>query len=175
MARLSAVERLVGLDNALERAAILVKERPNLREYPPSCLVRYSEFAPKLSGWGWGRCPYPGGAVGVVLDCLGISRCICTVWRFRRQVLVLQVTLLAGNALESGQEFFNSWSCLSGTLPQDEKDGLLRYPLVRRSACMEVGAAWCSEPVQQLDPGCSEAPPIVAPSLGSTQTRRYHS
>jgi transposase len=49
-----------------------------------------------LSSWGWGRRPYPGGAVGVVLDCLGVSHCICMVWRFRRQVLVLQVTLLAG-------------------------------------------------------------------------------
>jgi hypothetical protein len=46
---------------------------------------------------------------------------------------------------------------------------------LRRLVCTEVGPAWCSQPAQQLDPGCSEAPPIVAPILGSTQTRFYQS
>ena len=32
-----------------------------------------------------------------------------------------------------------------------------------RSECSEVGSAWCREPVQQLDPGCPEVPPMVAP------------
>src|SRR5215207_9085843 len=33
----------------------------------------------------------------------------------------------------------------------------------RRRECREVGSAWCREPDQQLDPGCSLARPIVAP------------
>ena len=41
----------------------------------------------------------------------------------------------------------------------------------RRARAAEVGPAWCREPDQQLDPGAPEAPPIVAPSWGSTQTR----
>src|SRR3712207_2234756 len=36
--------------------------------------------------------------------------------------------------------------------------------LVRRSVCTEVVPAWCSEPVHQVDPGCSEALPLGAPS-----------
>jgi transposase len=35
----------------------------------------------------------------------------------------------------------------------------------------EVVLRWCCEPATKLDPGCSEAPPIVAPVLGSTQGR----
>src|SRR5689334_10756680 len=35
---------------------------------------------------------------------------------------------------------------------------------------VEVGLVWCREPAQQVDPGCPEAPPIVAPARGSTQT-----
>src|SRR5436309_3538397 len=42
-----------------------------------------------------------------------------------------------------------------------------RYAEVLAVRASEVGSVWCDEPDQQLDPGCSGAPPIVAPSVGA--------
>jgi hypothetical protein len=55
-----------------------------------------------LSWWGWGRRPYPGGAVGMVLDCLVIFYLICVVWCFGRKILLPHA--LPGMAT---REFFN--------------------------------------------------------------------
>src|SRR5204863_9403390 len=43
------------------------------------------------------------------------------------------------------------------------KEAWPAYPAGQAVECPEVGSVWCTEPAQQLDPGYSLAPAIVAP------------